>query len=127
MGRLHSSYAKKAHKSCEKIIKVWDDNPILLHGIKTNEVVFQTILEVSLLSLRNGLDPRLFLSFFEGVFKSYYDAQVKLSHAFKRFYFHIFIYSFIFQYSLGRFFKDDPFLACRYALSAQHTFVPSSS
>ena len=109
MGRLHSLYAKKALESCEKIIKAWDDNPILLHGIKANEVVFQTILEVSLLSLRDGLDPRLFLSFFEGVFKSYYDTQVKLSHSFKRFYFHIFIYSLIFQYSLSRFFKDDPF------------------
>ncbi len=109
MGSLNSLYAKKAYKSCQKILRTWDDNPILLHNLKDPDAIFQTIHEVSLVSLRDGADPSFFLSFFEGVFRGYHDAQIKLSHAFKRFYFHIFIYSIIFQYSLSHFFDAESF------------------
>jgi hypothetical protein len=109
MESINSLYAARAYKACEKIIDVWDDNPIHLHSMVEEDPVFLAIHEVSLVSMREGLDPKYFLLFFKNVFRDYSDAQTKFSHAFKQFYFHVCLYSLIFQLSLSYFFKEGPF------------------
>ena len=108
MESINSLYARRAYKACEKIIDVWDDNPIHLYSLVEEDPVFLAIHEVSLVSMREGLDPKYFLLFFKNVFRDYSDAQTKFSHAFKQFYFHVCLYALVFQFSFSYFFREGP-------------------
>ena len=102
---MQAIYAKSAHESCEKIIKVWNEDPLKICEMEDLGHVFEEIHRVSLESLRDGSDPRDFLITSSYFFRKYSESQLELMHAYKHFYLHIFLYAMIFQSCFSYFFS----------------------